>query len=194
MKNITYLLYMFIALFIVSCSSDSLLDEENTLIKTKASSFPVRYSAESGEILAKKNLVKTMNTQLPNTCVTSIMEYANNKVFGGNTNEGTYILYYLQTYGLNVITDGVRLSDINNFVGHFFNTTYFQSYQTAASKGNVVMTDIPSSISGSAHNILAVGYQTDGDVIYMDPEQGTWYTVGSSYFSQHYNIQLTGIR
>lgn len=36
-----------------------------------------------------------MNKQILYTCVTAIMEYANNKVYGGNTNEGVYWQYYL---------------------------------------------------------------------------------------------------
>lgn len=34
------------------------------------------------------------------------------------------------------------------------------------------MTDIPSNIPNSSHNVLITGYRADGDLIYMDPEDG----------------------
>lgn len=42
----------------------------------------------------KTFLPTTMAKQIPNACVTSIMEYANNKVFGGTVNEGAYIIIH----------------------------------------------------------------------------------------------------
>lgn len=180
-----------------ACSSDVLnegFDKIPDNLATRASSSPNPYQKKDGDAFAKAGLSQSMSTQMPNTCVTSIMEYANNKVFGGSTNEGTYILYYLQTYGKNVITSGVDLKDIKPFVEHFFNTTSYSSYKKAVDNGHVVMTDITSSIPNSAHNVLVLGYQLNNDFVYMDPEKGSWYSVADSYFLKHYNIELTGIK
>lgn len=56
---------------------------------------PIDYIKRDDDHMAKKNLPTTMNKQILYTCVTAIMEYANNKVYGGNTNEGVYWQYYL---------------------------------------------------------------------------------------------------
>lgn len=180
-----------------ACSSDVLneeFDEMPNNLTTRASSSPNPYQKKDGDTFVKAGLPQSMSTQMPNTCVTSIMEYANNKVFGGSTNEGTYILYYLQTYGENVLTSGVSLKNIKPFVKHFFKTASYSSYKNAVDNGHVVMTDITSSIPSSAHNVLVLGYQSSDDFVYMDPEKGSWYSVTDSYFLKHYNIELTGIK
>lgn len=199
MRPLKLIASLILPCFIVGCSSDDGMDMldgygEKEMTTRSASLSPTPYVKQSGDVFAKKNLPSTMNTQMPNTCVTSIMEYANNKVFGGSTNEGTYMLYYMQTYGDNVLTDGVTLENIRPFVSHFFNVTTFKTYKDAISSKHVVMTDIPSSLAGSRHNILVLGYQPDLALIYMDPEKGSWYTVAESYISKDYDIELTGIK
>ena len=69
--------------------------------------------------LSKSSLPTTMAKQIPNACVTSIMEYANNKVFGGTVNEGAYILYYTQTYNSNPLIDGVSFGLYRAFCNTF---------------------------------------------------------------------------
>lgn len=101
-----------------------------------------------------------MAKQIPNACVTSIMEYANNKVFGGTVNEGAYILYYTQTYNSNPLIDGVSLDYIEPFVTHFFKTQTFTNYKSAIDAKHPVMTDVNSQIESSAHNVLCVGYNS----------------------------------
>ena len=119
-----------------------------------------------------------MAKQIPNACVTSIMEYANNKVFGGTVNEGAYILYYIEP-----------------FVTHFFKTQTFTNYKSAIDAKHPVMTDVNSQIESSAHNVLCVGYNSNtGAAIYMDPELACMYSVNAGYFLQDYNIVLTGIK
>ena len=44
------------------------------------------------------------------------------------------------------------------------------------------------------HCVLVVGYQEDGDLIYMDPYDGTSKVVDSSYVVGNYNIVITGIK
>ena len=43
-----------------------------------------------------------MKKQLPNTCVTSSMEYINNNIFGDDANQGEYDLYALQMFKINI--------------------------------------------------------------------------------------------
>lgn len=152
----------------------------------------IDYVEEKGDSLAKKNLPRTMHKQFPNACVTSIMEYVDNKVFGGSANEGKYILGYLQKYKGDVLNNGVSLKNIESFVKDYFETESFENYKTAIKNGNVVMTDIVSPLTGTIHNILILGYQVNGNLIYMDPEEGMLKTMRGSYVGVHYNIVITG--
>ena len=156
---------------------------------------PTKYSKQKGDVFVKSSLPTTMAKQIPNACVTSIMEYANNKVFGGTVNEGAYILYYTQTYNSNPLIDGVSLDYIEPFVTHFFKTQTFTNYKSAIDAKHPVMTDVNSQIESSAHNVLCVGYNSNtGAAIYMDPELACMYSVNAGYFLQDYNIVLTGIK
>lgn len=164
-------------------------------ISTQIIYNPTKYSKQKGDVFVKSSLPTTMAKQIPNACVTSIMEYANNKVFGGTVNEGAYILYYTQTYNSNPLIDGVSLDYIELFVTHFFKTQTFTNYKSAIDAKHPVMTDVNSQIESSAHNVLCVGYNSNtGAAIYMDPELACMYSVNAGYFLQDYNIVLTGIK
>ncbi len=151
-----------------------------------------KYKAQEGDLIVKKNLPKTMLKQLPNTCVTSIMEYIDNKVFGGNTNQGIYDLHHIQKYSGSLYEKGIQLSHIERFMSDFFTTQKFTSYSEAINKGYTVMTDISTSQEGVVHNVLVVGYQQDGNLVYMDPERGYWCTAKETAFKQDYKIVITG--
>ena len=56
------------------------------------------------------------------------------------------------------------------------------------------MTDIPSSILNSTHNIIIVGYKANGDLIYMNPEKGYCYSVNQSYIKGSYKIVIKGVK
>lgn len=56
------------------------------------------------------------------------------------------------------------------------------------------MTDMPSSIPNSTHNIIIVGYKANGDLIYMDPEKGYCYSVNQSYIKESYKIVIKGVK
>lgn len=147
--------------------------------------------------LQKKDLPQTMEAQSPNLCVTSIMAYAYNKVFGGNKDEGEFILYYWNTYNENPMYEGVSLEHIGSFVNTFFKveSALTLSYTQTIDNGYVAMTDIPSNIQNSRHNILALGYQLLMNLsIYMDPEKGEWYCVSPTYFCDDYYFILSGIK
>lgn len=180
------------------CEGTDLIEPDNVSkeqISTQIIYNPTKYSKQKGDVFVKSSLPTTMAKQIPNACVTSIMEYANNKVFGGTVNEGAYILYYTQTYNSNPLIDGVSLDYIEPFVTHFFKTQTFTNYKSAIDAKHPVMTDVNSQIESSAHNVLCVGYNSNtGAAIYMDPELACMYSVNAGYFLQDYNIVLTGIK
>lgn len=184
--------------FLVACEGTDLIEPDNVSkeqISTQIIYNPTKYSKQKGDVFVKSSLPTTMAKQIPNACVTSIMEYANNKVFGGTVNEGAYILYYTQTYNSNPLIDGVSLDYIEPFVTHFFKTQTFTNYKSAIDAKHPVMTDVNSQIESSAHNVLCVGYNSNtGAAIYMDPELACMYSVNAGYFLQDYNIVLTGIK
>ena len=184
--------------FLVACEGTDLIEPDNVSkeqISTQIIYNPTKYSKQKGDVFVKSSLPTTMAKQIPNACVTSIMEYANNKVFGGTVNEGAYILYYTQTYNSNPLIDGVFLDYIEPFVTHFFKTQTFTNYKSAIDAKHPVMTDVNSQIESSAHNVLCVGYNSNtGAAIYMDPELACMYSVNAGYFLQDYNIVLTGIK
>ncbi len=184
--------------FLVACEGTDLIESDNVSkeqISTQIIYNPTKYSKQKGDVFVKSSLPTTMAKQIPNACVTSIMEYANNKVFGGTVNEGAYILYYTQTYNSNPLIDGVSLDYIEPFVTHFFKTQTFTNYKSAIDAKHPVMTDVNSQIESSAHNVLCVGYNSNtGAAIYMDPELACMYSVNAGYFLQDYNIVLTGIK
>lgn len=183
---------------LVACEGTDLIEPDNVSkeqISTQIIYNPTKYSKQKGDVFVKSSLPTTMAKQIPNACVTSIMEYANNKVFGGTVNEGAYILYYTQTYNSNPLIDGVSLDYIEPFVTHFFKTQTFTNYKSAIDAKHPVMTDVNSQIESSAHNVLCVGYNSNtGAAIYMDPELACMYSVNAGYFLQDYNIVLTGIK
>ena len=153
------------------------------------------YTVQSGDVMAKSGLPTTMSTQLPNTCVTAIMEYINNNVFNGNANEGVYLLSYCQTYSVSIFNfDGVSPSNIVSFTNIHFTTSTFLNFQTAINSGAVIMTDIASSIPNSVHNVVILGYTSGGDYIYMDPELGYLCTTSESGFIKDYVIYITGTK
>ena len=196
--KIKHLLFFIPVTFLVACEGTDLIEPDNVSkeqISTQIIYNPTKYSKQKGDVFVKSSLPTTMAKQIPNACVTSIMEYANNKVFGGTVNEGAYILYYTQTYNSNPLIDGVSLDYIEPFVTHFFKTQTFTNCKSAIDAKHPVMTDVNSQIESSAHNVLCVGYNSNtGAAIYMDPELACMYSVNAGYFLQDYNIVLTGIK
>lgn len=152
------------------------------------------YVPQSGDVFCNTGLPSTMPTQLPNTCVTSTMEYINNHYCGGSKNQGFYDLDYLQTYNIIVYNDGVSLSHINNFVNKHFDTEFISGLHYAIDNGWIVMTDIGSSIPNSSHNVAVVGYHSDGTLIYMDPEKGKLQEAPQTDFSMNYAIAISGCK
>jgi len=152
------------------------------------------YTPSVVDKMAKANLPTTMDPQLPNSCVTAIMEYMNNKVWNGNINEGVYIQAYMQMTGKNPILNGINMNYLGQFIMQFFHTAGFNSIKAVIDSGGVVMTDIPSSIAGSSHNVLIVGYQPNGNYICMDPEKGYMTSVNKSSIGQNYTINIIGVK
>ncbi len=137
-----------------------------------------------------QNIIGTMPIQNRNTCVTSSLEYASN-VLGSTINEGTFILHQLQL-GTNVYEVGVPLENISTLINTFFNTAPFLSYIDSINSGYPVMTD---TYSGTEyHNVVIVGYQDDGDLIYMNPESGYLEEAPAGEFNLNYAIPIISVK
>lgn len=95
--KIKHLLFFIPVTFWVVCEGTDLIEPDNVSkeqISTQIIYNPTKYSKQKGDVFVKSSLPTTMAKQIPNACVTSIMEYANNKVFGGTVNEGAYIIIH----------------------------------------------------------------------------------------------------
>lgn len=155
---------------------------------------PVDYKKSDKDKLVKKGIALTMTKQLSNTCVTSICEYIYNKIYGQNVNEGKFIMNYIKLSGdKNYLRNGFDIKYIDKFANQTFKTSSFDSYKSAIDKGYPVMTNIPSLIPNSSHNIVVIGYSDQG-LIYMDPELGKMQVANESYISGNYKIVITGIK
>ncbi|MCR9011408.1 C39 family peptidase [Gabonibacter chumensis] len=157
---------------------------------------PRTYIVDSKDKLAKKNIKRTMSKQLKNTCVTSIMEYISDAYCGEGRNEGDFWLGYKKLTGEWISDNGVDSRYIRELVLLFFNTESFYDVKDAIDKKRVVMTTITSKIKDSLHNVLIVGYTSDGKrYIYMDPEVGYLQDAPVIMFSgSRYNISISGCK
>lgn len=161
---------------------------DNTPVEDKK---PQEYKPDVKDKLVKDKIPMKMVKQLPNTCVTSIMEYINH-LFDGKVKEDKYLTDYAKTFGGLVLRDGVSISDIDSFTKRHFETSPFESFKHSIDNGEVVMTDVGSEISDSRHNVVVVGYSEDGNLIYMDPEKGTMQEADPNYISGDYKISISG--
>jgi uncharacterized repeat protein (TIGR02543 family) len=148
------------------------------------------YTARPDDKKFKNNFVATMQTQLANTCVTSIMTYINTVLCGTDVNEGIYVLDYQRTHNKWVFDEGVSSEHVQSFMNKYFVSTDFTSWQVAINAGRFVFTDVPSDISGSNHAVLVVGYGADGSLIYMDPEAGSLMRADADYITGSQKIVI----
>ncbi len=157
---------------------------------------PKKYIPNPNDKIAKPNFKSTMSKQLPNTCVTSIMDYIDDILCGNRSNEGDYMLDYLKWKNTFVLRDGGAIGDIVEFVNRHFNTNEFISYKNAIDKGCVILTCIKSPTDNSVHNVLIIGYRdgNSSNYIYMDPEKGYLQEASASYFLNLYNISVSSCK
>jgi len=145
---------------------------------------------------AKDDLPETMHPQITiNNCVPSIMEYAYHALGGEKVDkESDYQNYYAQEYDTWApLFNGVSLDHMQSYVDNFFETIPFVSYQDAIENHHgFIMTDIESDLENSTHNVLIIGYQDDGNLIYMDPMTGSRHECDESDIVGNYNIVITG--
>lgn len=146
-------------------------------------------------VIAK--LPDRMEKQIGYTCVTSIISYIKLTLGGTATYDSNGVLKVdhgtiLQEYinyqiGLNpnlstgailmdIIGNGMHIEKIAGFVDKFFTTVPADNitFVEAINNGYIIMTTIKSEMEQSAHNIAVIGYHTNGNLIYMDPEYGCW--------------------
>ncbi len=130
------------------------------------------YSPSPGDKFAKPGMKQTMLTQISNMCVSSIMEYIDNEYCGGNLNEGTIVYDYFQSSGNQMYFTGVSNQEIPYLAVNYFYFNAFLNFSHAINFGDVVLADVPSDIPNSTHAVVVTGYKTNGDLIYMDPQEG----------------------
>ena len=155
---------------------------------------PAPYVFVTGDILCTTGLATTMPVQLPNNCVTAIMEYIDNEFCGGSKNEGAFILDYLLTFGGDVPSNGVDYADMVNFSDRHFNLAAFQGIQGGIDNGNIIMTNVPTATAGVTHNVAVIGYHPGGDIIYMDPQEGKLMQAPQSHFSMNYVVSISSCK
>jgi hypothetical protein len=151
------------------------------------------YVPQPNDKFCRSDFSHSMSTQLANLCVPSIMEYINHNLCHGAINQGVYIIDYRDMTGGNwAIDDGVDLEDVEDLVSRHFSLSPFRGFTNEINRGRVVMTDIPSNIPDSYHNVAGIGYPPDGTLIFMDPEKGSLQEAPASYFGANYRISING--
>ncbi len=70
-------------------------------------------------------------------------------------------------------------------------TTYKDAF--TIDKGYIIMTAVASEMGNSAHNVAIIGYHTNGNLIYMDPEYGHWREAPVSSFGL-YAYVISGVK
>lgn len=70
-------------------------------------------------------------------------------------------------------------------------TTYKDAF--TIDKGYIIMTAVASEMENSAHNVAIIGYHTNGNLIYMDPEYGHWREAPVSSFGL-YGYVISGVK
>ncbi|MDR1347651.1 MAG: hypothetical protein LBJ63_04355 [Prevotellaceae bacterium] len=139
------------------------------------------YTARPDDKKFKNNFATTMQEQLVNTCVASIMAYIEEIICGANFDMGKYLWDYARDYKVWLYETGMPTEHIQPFIDKYFVSGNFTSWQAAIDAGRVVFTDVPSNVSGSSHAVLVVGYGADGSLIYMDPEEGSLIRADADY-------------
>ena len=80
----------------------------------------------------------------------------------------------------------LTVAQLDSYMNQYFNVQEPYPLTEAIDDGNVIMTNIPSDIPGSTHNVVIIGYSPDGELVYMDPQRGYIWTAPSDEFSWTY--------
>ncbi len=70
----------------------------------------------------------------------------------------------------------------------------FSSFKNAIDSGAVIMTCVAGTSTDYVHNVAIIGYQPNGNFIYMDPASGNLKTAPESSFPKNYVIYVTGTK
>lgn len=148
------------------------------------------YTARPDDKKFKTSFKNTMQTQLDNACVASVMAYIREVFCGGAFDDGYYILKYAEKYDNWLPETGIPIGQVQSFVSDYFAIGTYTSWHSAINAGKVILTDAPSNISGSSHAVLVVGYGADGSLIYMDPEAGSLIRADADYLLGNIKIVI----
>ena len=153
--------------------------------------IPSKYYSRGFETFAKNNLPATMERQSYKTCITALMEYMNHHVYKKNNKTKSYYnSEYVRVYNEDIPDGGIENSKVFGFVNKHFRTARYSSIQSAINLGCVVMLDFYDSwtYGDPVYPVLVIGYQPNGNLIYMDPIHGELYTITEPYFHRRYII------
>ena len=174
-----------------SCEEQTPPEEVNIGAQVIANEVPYVPLPDDKKI---SNIKTTMLPQLQNACVSSSLEYIS-EILGKKISENDISKELAQTYNTIVWRDGVNLSDRGPLINTFFNTQPFSNFIDAIDAGLLVTTvTYATSPSGSGHNVVVVGYQSDGDLIYMNPSTGILEEAPTAYFSIMDAIVITSVK
>ena len=127
--------------------------------------------------------------QLSNSCVATTMEYVNH-LFGGDVNQGEYMLQYLRMHGEMLTDNGVWNSDARELFSIYFEQRAYPNLKEAIDDHAIVF----STIKEGTHSVAILGYTSSGDLIYYDPYYTEWRVADVSNFMGAYNIGVIGIK
>ncbi len=86
--KIKHLLFFIPVTFLVACEGTDLIEPDNVSKEqiSNLNNFITRQNIQNKKVMSLSKAVSQATAkQIPNACVTSIMEYANNKVFWWNS-------------------------------------------------------------------------------------------------------------
>ncbi|WP_291587335.1 hypothetical protein [Bacteroides sp.] len=164
------------------------------------------FESKIGDKIVVGKLPATMEVQWTNGCVPAIMKLVY-EIFGDNskTEKGLIDEYCALSKAkggtnndiiafLDSNTGGVELFLLADFVDENFILNPFIDLRNSIDRGDVVMVDVPSEMPNSAHNVLVMGYHTNGDFIYMDPEKGHLMEAPESFFLGNYYFSISRLK
>lgn len=176
---------------------------------------PPQNLPEDQKKLVSSDLPENMKPQKANRCVSASMKFISD-FYKGDIKEKDYIRRYKEKFKGNIKKDGVLGSEIESFVKDFFDTTPFSNFKNAIDNGHMVMVPIKAEVNPivayiyyklngtpppvEGHNVIVIGYNSESELIIMDPLSGGQRTISSSEIltnSQQqyiYTIEIEGIK
>ncbi len=158
---------------------------------TDQSNVTTTYKKEAGDKLIKDNVSLKIDKQIGGTCVEFGMSYLD-KIYGGKRLPGDFLKIYYQLSLDGVCASGVVPEYINSFYQKCFNVEYCSNIVQSIRDGYPVACGVRIN-SDTFHNLIIIGYKTDGRYIYMDSASGKCMMgPASNFINTLYKYKITG--